>query len=132
MGLEAVNNRIMRQVLIVGDSGVPRDMVAAAAECAGCAVVCVDDMAEAAADCKRGRFDRVVVIGSAPFFDGRMSVGQLRPCGLQRPELYVIGWHQSEHTVLGLLEFGVNQYIAFPVNLRRLCRKIGAPIFRGI
>ena len=115
----------MRQILIVGEDGVLRDMVAAAADCSGVAVVCVDDVAKAEEDCRHGRFDRVIVIGSAPFFDGRISAERLRPNGLRHPELCVIGWHHSEQTVLGLLECGVNQYITFPVNLRRLCRKLG-------
>lgn len=122
----------MRQVLIVGDNGVFRDMVAAAADCSGAGVLCTDDVAEFEADCRHGRFDRVIVIGSAPFFNGRISVERLRPNGLRRPELCVIGWHHSEQIVLGLLECGVNQYITFPVNLRRLCRKLGETTVCGV
>lgn len=115
----------MRQILIIGDAGPLRDMIACAVDRMGIVSVCVRTAAEGEADCRRGRFDRVMVLDAAMFADGRVSVERLRPQGVRRPEIYVLSWHHSEHTVLSLLECGVNQYITFPVNLRRLCRKIG-------
>ena len=114
-----------RQVLIIGSSGFVRDLIACAVDRAGLSAVCVSDAAQAEEDCRRGRFERVVVIGCATFADGRVPVERLRPRGARRPEIYVLSWHHSEHAVLSLLECGVNQYMTFPVNLRRLCRKLG-------
>lgn len=114
----------VRQVLIIGNSGLVRDMIACAVDRAGLSAVCAEDASEVAEDCRRGRFERVVVLGCSAFSDGRLSVGQLRPRGARRPEIYVISWHHSEQAVLSLLECGVNQYLTFPVNLRRLCRKL--------
>lgn len=117
--------RRMRQVLIIGNEGFVRDMIACAIDRTGVAAVCVEDPAEVEQECRSGRFERVVVLGCSRFADGRITVERLRPKGARRPEIYVLSWHHSEHAVLSLLECGVNQYITFPVNLRRLCRKIG-------
>ena len=115
----------MRQVLIIGNGGFVRDMIACAVNRMGLSAVCVSDASQAEEDCRRGRFERVVVLGCSTFADGRVSVERLRPRGSRLPEIYVLSWHHSEHTVLSLLECGVNQYITFPVNLRRLCLKFG-------
>ena len=122
----------MRQVLIIGNKGFVRDLIACAVDRAGAAAVCVSSAAEAEDDCRRGRFERVVVLGCSTFADGRVSVERLRPRGSRRPEIFVLSWHHSEHTVLSLLECGVNQYITFPVNLRRLCRKMGESVGGGV
>lgn len=116
---------LMRQVAIIGEAGALRDMVACAVDRAGMVAVCVCEASAVEADCRRGRFGCVILLGSARLADGRLSVERLRPRGVRRPEIYVLSWHHSEHTVLAMLECGVNQYITFPVNLRRLCRKIG-------
>lgn len=118
----------MRQVLIIGDEGFVRDLIACAVDRAGASAVCVCDAAEMEEECRRGRFASVVVLGCSLFADGRVAVERLRPRGLRRPEIYVLSWHHSEQVVLSLLECGVNQYITFPINLRRLCRKIGQSI----
>ena len=123
---------IMRQILIIGDAGSVREMVACAVDRMGIVAVCASDVAEVEADCRRGRFERVVVLGCSMFSDGRVSVDRLRPQGLRRPEIYVLSWQHSEEAVLSLLECGVNQYITFPVNLRRLCRKIGGTFECGL
>ena len=115
----------MRQVLIIGSEGCVRELIACAVEREGLTAVCVSEAAEAEEKCRCGRFERVVVLGCAHFSDGRLAVERLRPGGARRPEIYVIAWHHSEHAVLSLLECGVNQYLTFPVSLRRLCRKMG-------
>lgn len=105
-----------------------REMIACAVNGAGLRAVCVDDASAAEEDCRRGRFERVVVLGCWHFSSGRVSAERLRARGCRRPEIYVLSWHHSEQAVLSLLECGVNQYITFPVNLRRLCRKIACPL----
>lgn len=101
-----------------------RDMVSCAVERAGVRTSCAADVVSAESDCRHGRYDCVLVLGVSKFVDGRISVERLRPHGVKRPQIYVLSWHHSEKAVLSLLECGVNQYITFPVDLRRLCRKI--------
>lgn len=121
----------MHEVLIVGEDGFVRDMIAAAANRAGLSAVCVSSAAEAFEDCRSGRYERVLILGSATFADGRVTVENLRPRGAVRPEIYVLSWKHSEQAVLSLLECGVNQYITFPVSLRRLCLKLAGNLRTG-
>lgn len=101
--------------------------VALALECAGAEVVRIDcaygvpPRRAGAAPC-----DAVVVLGSAGFASGRLSVDMLRPRGERRPEIYVVSWQHNEHTVLSLIECGVDQYMTFPLNLRRLRVKVAS------
>ena len=113
-----------RQVLIVGDADALRDMVCCAVERTGVHAVCVSEVSDAEPECRRGRFGAMIVLGVSRFSDGRLSVERLRPRGVRRPYIYVLSWHHSEKFVLSLLECGENQYITFPLNLHRLCRKI--------
>ena len=53
-------------------------------------------------------------------FSGRAVVERLRPRGAVRPQLFVLSWHQSEETVGGLVEAGVDQVMTFPFNPARL------------
>ena len=114
----------MHEILIVGEEGFVREMIAAAVDRTGLSVVCVPSVAEAEEDCRRGRYERVVVLGCAPFACEGSAVERLRPPGSRRPEIYVLAWHHSERAVMSLLECGVNQYLTFPVSLQRLCRKL--------
>lgn len=81
-------------------------------------------LADVEGECRRGLFDMVILLDLTPFFDGTEPLASLRPSGLRRPELFVLAWHHSERAVLSLLECGVSQYITFPVNIRRVRRKI--------
>ena len=69
---------------------------------------------------RRAAFDLVVVVMVGLFFSGRAVVERLRPRGAVRPQLFVLSWHQSEETVVGLLEAGVDQVMTFPFNPSRL------------
>ena len=69
-------------------------------------------------------FDLVIALHVWPFCCGAEVVRLLRPERLRRPEIYVVSWQQSEQTVLGLLEYGVDQYMTFPLNLMRLRGKV--------
>ncbi|MCH5331727.1 MAG: response regulator transcription factor [Alistipes sp.] len=116
----------MRNVLIIGERGALRDMICCAVERAGVCAECAGDVSAVEADCRRGVYDCVLVLGVSGFIDGRISVERLRPRGVRRPQIYVLSWHHSERAVLSLLECGVNQYITFPIDLRRLCRKVAS------
>lgn len=74
-----------------------------------------------------GGCDAVVVLGAAGFVSGRLSAGMLRRCGGGRPEIFVVSWQHGEQTVLGLIESGIDQYMTFPLSLRRLCVKLLGP-----
>ena len=77
------------------------------------------DLAGAACGC-----DSVVVLGAAPIVSGRLSAEVLHGQRVRRPRIFVISWQLGEQTVLGLLESGIDQYMTFPLSLRRLCMKI--------
>ena len=68
--------------------------------------------------------DTVVVIGAGGFASGRLSARRLRGAGVRRPQIFVVSWQHNEQTVMGLIECGVDQYMTFPLSLRRLCVKL--------
>lgn len=72
----------------------------------------------------RQLFDLVIALEVWPFCCGAEVLRRLRPERLRRPAVYVVSWQQSEQTVLGLLECGVDQYMTFPLNLMRLRGKV--------
>lgn len=73
---------------------------------------------------ERQLFDLVIALHVWPFRCGAEVLRRLRPARLRRPAIYVVSWQQSEQTVLGLLECGVDQYMTFPLNLMRLRGKV--------
>ena len=126
----ARDTRSMKRIAVISSDKALERAVVAALECAGGgSVEVVAASAGEAAAC-----DTVVVLGAAEFASGRLSAASLRDNGanngtnngtvLRRPEIYVISWQHSEQTVLGLLEGGVDQYMTFPLSLRRLCLKV--------
>ena len=70
--------------------------------------------------------DKVVILGSAGFVSGRLSAAAIHAAGEggRRPEIFVVSWQHDERTVVGLIESGVDQYMTFPLSLRRLCIKV--------
>lgn len=70
------------------------------------------------------RCDSVVILGAAGFLAGRLSAAAMRGRNMRRPEIFVVSWQHGEQTVLGLIESGVDQYMTFPLSLRRLCIKL--------
>ena len=68
--------------------------------------------------------DTLVVMGAAGFVSGRLSAAVLKGGHGRRPQIIVISWQHAEQTVLGLIECGVDQYMTFPLSLRRLCLKL--------
>ena len=72
--------------------------------------------------------DKVVVLGAAGFASGRLSAAALKAAAAgnagRRPEIVVISWQHDEQTVMGLIEGGIDQYMTFPLSLRRLCIKL--------
>ena len=81
-------------------------------------------LADVERECRHGLFDLVIMLDMAPFIDGSAPLAVLRPVGIRRPELFVFSWQHSERVVLSLLECGVSQYVTFPMNVRRVKRKI--------
>lgn len=101
-----------------------REMVAALLADVAVQVRTADAIAAVERECRGGAFDLVIMLDIAPFFDGSEPLSLLRPKGLRRPELFVLSWQHSEQCVLSLLECGVSQYLTFPLNARRIRRKI--------
>ena len=113
-----------RRILIVAEEAFAREVIRSALIGIEAEVHCLGDPARMAPLCRRITFDLILVLQAARFLCGGNPVREVRPAGLRRPVLYVLSWQQSEQTVLGLLEAGVDQYLTFPVNLQRLRRKV--------
>ncbi len=114
----------MKRVLIVGSDFLLREMTASLLADIAVEIRTAGEIAEVENECRSGAFDLVIMLDLSPFFDGSKPVALLRPAGLRRPELFVFSWQHSEDVVLSLLECGVSQYITFPLNTRRIRRKI--------
>ncbi len=90
-------------------------------------VATLDELPEAG----QGGFDLALFVGVGSFLSGGDPVRRLRPAGERRPVIHVLAWQQTEQLVLGLLEYGVDQYMTFPVNLNRLRIKVSEAL-RGV
>ena len=119
---------VMRRIAVISsDRVLERTIVTALISSAALARVRVEvvpisvdsDLPAAVAEC-----DAVVVLGSARIVSGGLPLPELRRGAVCRPHIYVISWQLGEQTVLGLLECGIDQYMTFPLNLRRLCMKL--------
>lgn len=114
----------MHRILIVSDDAFLCDLIRLSLADMGVEVRCAADAAQMRAQCRRVLFDLVIVLEAGLFLCGEEPLREVRPAGLRRPAVYVLSWQQAEHTVLSLLEAGVNQYMTFPVSLHRLRRKV--------
>lgn len=79
---------------------------------------------------ERHTYDLVVVTMLGLLLSGRPFFSRLRPQGCNRPPIFVLVWHQTEETVLALLEAGVDQVISFPFHPSRLRAKAIASLSR--
>lgn len=95
-------------------------------------VRCVSGVMQMQRLCRKMLFDLIIVLYTSPFLCGYDLVRALRPGGLRRPLFYVVSWQQSEHTVLSLLESGVDQYMTFPISLQRLRGKVSNELGRRL
>ena len=74
----------------------------------------------------------IIMLDTRPLIDGRDLATQLREATRQgcmlstqrRTPLYVVTWQQDQHTVLSLLESGIDQYLTFPICIERLRHKV--------
>ena len=114
----------MHRILIVSDDAFLCDLIRLSLADMGVEVRWAADAAQMRAQCRRVLFDLVIVLEAGLFLCGEEPLREVRPAGLRRPAVYVLSWQQAEHTVLSLLEAGVNQYMTFPVSLHRLRRKV--------
>lgn len=115
-----------RNLLIVSRDNFLREMVRLALRDLPVAIHSASDAASAAALSVRLRPDCTLLLGAAPLLGGGREAEALRACRCGGSKLLVVAWQHAEQTVLGLLENGVDQYMAFPVNLRRLRSKVAS------
>lgn len=114
----------MKRVLVVGSDALLREFTASILADIAVEVRTAETIAEVECECRGGEFDLIIMLDIAPFIDGSAPIATLRPPMLRRPSLFVFAWHHSENVVLSLLESGVSQYVTFPINIRRVRRKI--------
>ena len=114
----------MKRVLIVGNDVLLCELVASLLADIAVEVITARTIVSFARESRQGMFDLVIMVDMSAYFDGSSPTTTLRPTGLSRPQLFVLSWQHSESSVLSLLECGVSQYITFPINLRRVKRKI--------
>lgn len=117
-----------RNLLIVSRDNFLSEMVRLALKDLPAAIHSASDAASAAALAARLRPDCVLLLGAAPLLGGGREAEALHACRSRCTKLVVVAWQHAEQTVLGLLESGVDQYMTFPVNLRRLHSKVAALI----
>lgn len=122
----------MHRILIVSDEGFLCDLVRLSLWGMHTEVRCASGEDEMRRLCRRVLFDLVIVLQTTPMLNGRDVLRELRPDGLRRPLLYVIAWQQTEQTVLGMLESGVDQYMTFPLSLQRLRAKVANELQRQL
>lgn len=116
--------------MIVSDDPFSGGLFRAALDGVRAEVSCVADLCAMERMCRRTAFDLVLVSGAGGLLSSPRPLAALRSGGLQRPLVYVVSWLQSEQTVLGLLEEGIDQYLTFPVSLQRLRAKVETGLAR--
>lgn len=112
----------MRRIAVISSDKRLERTVVLALECAGTGrvkVIPAANRTDEVAGC-----DTVVVLGASWFASGRLSAAAFRSQDMPLPRIYVVSWQHNEQTVLGLIESGVDQYMTFPLSLRRLCVKL--------
>lgn len=112
------------RILILSQDVLLAELVCASLEGIGAEIRLAEDLAAFERLTERLVFDLVIALHVWPFCCGAEVLRRLRPERLPRPAVYVVAWQQSEQTVLGLLECGVDQYLTFPLNLMRLRGKV--------
>ena len=115
---------VMARLLICSDDTLLAELVRSVVADLGVEVRVALDCTEFERMTQTALYDLLLVIGVRLFRGGTAWVERVRPRPLQHPEIFVLAWQQSEHTVLSLLEAGTNQYMTFPFNPVRLRAKI--------
>lgn len=118
------------RILILSEDELLAELVRASLAGIGAEIRCAPDLPALERLADRLVFDLVIALHVWPFRCGCDILRLLRPDRLPRPEIYVVSWEQSEQTVLGLLECGVDQYLTFPLNLMRLRGKVIGALMR--
>lgn len=66
----------------------------------------------------------IIILCITPIINGECFIPRLRNTSTHHTTIIVIAWQQSEHTILRLLNAGVDQYMTFPMCMTRLYGKI--------
>ena len=118
------------RILILSQDDLLAEVVQASLEGIDAEIRRAEDLAAFERLTGRQVFDLVIALHVWPFCCGAEILQRLRPERLPRPAIYVVSWQQSEQTVLGLLEYGVDQYMTFPLNPMRLRGKVIGALYR--
>ena len=119
------NPHIMNRgtVLIYSQHTLQATLLAAIVSDCHSQIICSSNLAHTIEICQAQKPPLIIFLNTAPFMNGQRLTESIRSIGHYHPTIYVISWQQSEHTVLSLLECGVDQYMTFPICMTRLRSK---------
>ncbi|MBO5877944.1 MAG: response regulator [Alistipes sp.] len=115
-------------IVIYSEHSSTASLIAAILSTTSARIVCCSSSEQAIVACLREHPSIIIALSVTPFIDGTEFISLVRSRGKSSPAVYVVAWHQSEQTVLSLLECGVDQYMTFPICMGRLRMKAEAQL----
>jgi DNA-binding response OmpR family regulator len=111
-------------IVIYSEHSSTASLIAAILGTTSARIICCSSSEQAIVACQREHPSIIIALSVTPFIDGTEFISLVRARGKTSPAVYVVAWQQSEQTVLSLLEYGVDQYMTFPICANRLYGKI--------
>ena len=114
-----------RKIVIYSQQRLTSELVAAIIGYTNEDIILCHDIRFLEQTCRKSNAELVIILSPAPLLGGQNIIKQLRGSG-RKTEIYVISWRHAEQAVLSLLEYGIDQYMTFPICMGRLKAKISA------
>ena len=111
-----------RKIVIYSQQRLTSELVAAIIGYTNEDIILCHDIRFLEQTCRKSNAELVIILSPAPLLGGTNIIRQLRREGL-KTEIYVISWRHAEQAVLSLLEYGIDQYMTFPICMGRLKAK---------
>jgi DNA-binding response OmpR family regulator len=121
-----------RRIVIYSPLRTPSLIVEQIAKYAQCEAICCTSTEQTITATLASEPFLVILLSIRPIINGSRFITRLRSactphteqCGTRRATILIIAWQQTEHTILSLLEEGIDQYMTFPICANRLYGKI--------